>query len=173
MDYQFTQLGKEFRDVGTNSSLKFGIYGGVPHFECFSLHDIWCSYSIMLDDDDLLDLWNRIRFGGNDEDIILDAETGCKVNGVPSYNRLLIHEGEHSKAPRKVTWFTFYVDIYGPNLDLKSEDPDCRWAVSFCDWECWDAWTELRESVRNLILMKDIEAYEWDNNAQACTKRVM
>lgn len=149
MTKDFVSAEKTFHTE--NSMLRCGIKkSGVFAMEYFSFADVYCSYYVNLDADDIKTIENFLTNWGSEKVRIIQPYSST-VNDQPTFCALDLEYVEIPNAPRESQQrITFYCECWGKDVeDSLKEDKITAWS-SWDDFYNWDEFETFRAYVHAL-----------------------
>lgn len=134
------------------ASLYCTIEDGTPQMEYFSFRDIYSTYRVNLDYDDLCEICQFLEKWGS-EPVVIIQPYSTKVNGSPSFCALKFEYVKNEKKDMIRDEFqrvTFYSSCWGKDLQDSLDDEKCLSWSYWDDYYNWDGFEALRSFMYNM-----------------------
>lgn len=143
------RMSKSF--VTESTTLYCSIEDGVPAMEYFTFADLYSTYRVNLDYEDLKSISEFLE-NWDSEPVTIIQPYSTKVNESPSFCALKLEYVEKDEeSSRTMQQITFYALCWGEDIESSlKEDKILSWS-SWKDYHNWDAFEVFRTFVANML----------------------
>ena len=137
-----------------STTLYWGVEDGKLQMEYFTMSDIYCTYCVKLDYDDICAIYNFLNDWGSESVEIIQPYSST-VNGKPMWCMFKLEYAENPKATRSVQRMYFYAQCWGKDLkESLEEDMILSW-TSWDDYFFWEEFESFRAYISNMKKLLD------------------